>query len=767
MQDNTVKPFQEKEEDLFKQLLNKYYPFWPLYALLAIVFLGLAYTYGKMTIPVYEAYSSVIIKDESKGLSESEILQDLNLFRGKKIVENEIEILKSHSFIAEVVNNLGLYADVYEEAKFRTVPAYTVSPVKLIFKNPGQVIKIDKIPFSYDNLLQEVIIGENKFPVNKWVTTKWGEVSFLQNLKFTPDTITRKLFFRTKPSEVVEAEILKQLKVVPASKTATVINLSIKDNVPEKAVDILNELVKVYTEAEIKDKSLRAANAVAMVESRIRNVAGQLDSVENEIQKFRSDEGVIDISTQGRQYLENVGQNDRQIEELKNQLAILDVVEKFILSKDATSSVVPSSVGVTDPMLNQMLNKLSDYQLQYERLKRTTGENSSIIVGIRDQIEQLKPGILENIRNQKVNLNITKNSLEYSGTKYTSMLNTIPKKEKQLIEISRQQAIKNQLYGFLLEKREDAALSFTSNSKGDTRIIDKAFASVLPVSPNKMLLYLSAIVFGLAAGIIIVSLREALSKRILFRSEINRMSDFPVIAEIQHTSSRDPFVLAGSGNSAVAGQIKSLRNNLFFGANGNSGKKVIVTSASDGDGKTFITTNLAMSLAQTNARVLLMDIDFKNSNISKLYNLENEKGIADYLNRNVGLESILYPYKTIENLSVMPAGNCSNGNSGELLMSEQFRKLINELDTKFDHIILAGTSFSDDVNIQAVSHFADICLFVIRQGVTSKANLTMLINNRNILALKHPVFVFNDVKGRGWGMKMFGNGFGYGNNPKV
>ncbi|HEY8397175.1 MAG TPA: GNVR domain-containing protein, partial [Flavihumibacter sp.] len=658
-----------------------------------------------------------------------------------------------------------LYADVEEETKFRKLPAYLTSPIKVRFKDPGRIRGVEKVPFTFNRETRTVTIGKDQYPINQWVDSKWGDIRFVPNYKYNGDTVQRNFHFMLYPPRAVQASLLARIKVVPASKLATVINLSIKDQIADRAEDILNELVKVYTEAEIEDKNQRAANTVAMVENRIRSVAGQLDSVETEIQRYRTTSGVIDISTQGRQYLENVGQYDRELEQIKNQIAVLDEVEKFILQKEANNSaIVPSAVGVNDPALNQMLDKLTEYQLQYEKLKRTTGENSPILINLRTQIETLKPGILENIRNQKISLNISRNSYATTGNRYSAMLSTIPQKEKQLIEISRQQAIKNQLYAFLLEKREEAALSFISSNKGDTRIIDKAYSSVMPVSPNKFILYLAAVVLALGLGMIWVSVKEDLNKKTLFRSELEKMSNVPVVGEVLFSASRDPFLVRSEPTSIVAGQVKSLRNHLFFGANNNQQRKLVITSAGRGEGKSFIASNLAISLAQTNARVVLIDLDFYTREISSLYNLDNAKGVVDYLKGQQPAASLVKADSTTSGLYILPVGASSEENA-EWLMSGKLEELINELASSYDYIVMAGPAFSDDVNIQAISHIADASLFVIRQGVTSKANLTMLQYNGHIEGLKNPGFVFNAVKGRGWGVKMFGNGYGYGNTP--
>lgn len=766
MQNNNKNTFQDKEDDIFIQFLGKYFPYWPLYLVLVGLFLAAGYLYGKWKIPVFEAYSSVIIKDESKGMNESEMLQQLNLFRGKKIVENEIEILKSNAFISDVVKNLGLYADIYYKGKLRNLSAYVASPVKLKFKDPYQIQKVERIPFSFNLEARQVTIGTQKYPLNQWINSKWGEISFTPNPHYVRDSIGRDFHFLIIPCRVVQSGLLANLKVLPASKLATVINLSIRDEVPERAVDILNELVRVYTEAEIDDKNMMAANTLAMVENRIRNVAGQLDSVENAIQKYRTSSGIVDISEQGRQYLTNVGQYDREIEQLKNQISILDEVEKYIISKDANTGILPPALGLNDPLLNQMLDKLNDYQLQYEKLKRTTGENSPILVSIQEQIDNMKPSILDNIRNQKVNLNISRNNYATNSGRYSAMLNTIPQKEKQLIEISRQQSIKNELYGYLLEKREEAALSFTSINKGDTRIVDKAYSSVAPVSPNKFLIYLAALVIGFGAGILFVSLKEGLNRKILFRNEIESKSNIPVISEVVKDSTGNTIIMDKVYSGGAHEQLKSLRNSLFFSGKGMPAKKVIITSTGSGEGKTFITSNLAVSLANTGKKVLLVDLDFKNKKVSELFGFGNDKGITDILKRDAAVAGMIYNSKEAAGLHIMPVGNFAE-NCSELLMGEKFARILEDVSQQYDFILLAGPSYKDDVNIQAVSHVADTSLFVIRQGHTSRADFSMLLLNGQIDSLKQPRFVFNGVKGRGWGVKKFGNGYGYGNNPRA
>ena len=767
MQEQQKNTIRRGDEDIVNQILYKYLPYWPVFMIFIVLALGGAYAYSKWATPTYEAYASLLIKDEKKGADESKMLEELNIFKGKKIVENEIEVLQSHMLMRQVVMNLGLYAPVFEQRKSRNVSAFNYSPVSIRVKSPDSIISVKKVPFDYKASTHEVIINNKAYPTNQWVNSPWGEIIFQTNSRSQDSKILNvPYFFSLVDVNAAEAALLSDLKVTATSKLSTVVDLKIKDVVPERGVKVLNELIKVYLDAEISDRNILASNTTAFVEERLRYVVNQLDSVENAIQRYRTSAGVINISEQGKMYLDNVGQYDKKAQEIAVQLDVLDQLESFVSSKNAITGIVPSSLGVSDPVLNQLLDKLNQSQLEYERLRKNTAENSPTMISLHDQIEKLKPSIMENIRTQRNSLEASRNNLTVNSNRFSSMLSTIPQKERQLVEISRQQTIKNQIYSFLLQKREEAALSSVSAGVGDTRVIDRAYASVIPVSPNMMIVYLAGAVAGFALALLFIVAKENLNKKILFRDEITNHSSVPVIGELIQDSSKSYFVIGDGKKTVIAEQFRSLRNALVYGEDGAEVKKILVTSAVKGEGKAFIANNLAMSLTLTGKKTLLVDLDFDNGNLSRVFHLEDQTGMSDFLATSMAPSSIVYKTTYSDLLYVIPVGKMSDAGT-ELVVGGKLRDLVKKLETEFEYIVVCAGSLTGDANTQAISHACDKTIFVIRHAVTPKSSLNMLAQNNKLSDLENPAFVFNGVKGRGiLGTGHFGFGFGYGYNIK-
>jgi uncharacterized protein involved in exopolysaccharide biosynthesis len=288
------------------------------------------------------------------------------------------------------------------------------------------------------------------------VTTPFGVLRFLQNKYYTQieadENKGRTLYFSLVTVKNAANGILGQVKIAPSSKQTTVIDLSINGEVPKRGEDILNELLAVYNKAAILDKNILAGNTLKFVEDRLKLVSADLDSVEGSLQRFKAHNKITDISAQGQIYLQTVATNDQKISDINMQLAVLDQVESYVKSKGGMGGIVPATLGVADPVLTELLQKLSDLELQYTQTKKIVPENNPAIIALVDGIDKLKPGILENIQSQRKNLVAGRNDMSLTNTRYSSMLTSIPEKERELLGISRQQTIKNSIYTFLLKK---------------------------------------------------------------------------------------------------------------------------------------------------------------------------------------------------------------------------------------------------------------------------------------------------------------------------
>src|SRR6476646_931659 len=307
--------------------------------------------------------------------------------------------------------------------------------------------------------------------------------------------------------------MVSSLSVTAPNKLASVINISLRDDIPKRAENILNELITVYDNAALSEKNKLADNTLIFLDERLGIVGHDLDSIEQKLKQYKSSTGSVDISSQGALFLQNVSANDQKLSDFNNQLMVLDEVENYVKSKDNASSVVPSTSGISDPTLPQLLSKLYEGQLQYEKLKRTRGDNNPAVLDQKAEIDRIRPGILENIQNERENLQAGRSNLNSTNSRYSSVLQSMPQKEKDIVEITREHNIKRSNYDFLLQKQEETKLSLLS-SLGDSRIIDKAQTGLFPVSPKKRLIYIGAVLLAVLLATGLVTINETFKRTI-------------------------------------------------------------------------------------------------------------------------------------------------------------------------------------------------------------------------------------------------------------
>ncbi|OQP63402.1 hypothetical protein A3860_23950 [Niastella vici] len=779
----------ESRETSFNQLWNRYASYWPWFVFLLLLAIGGACLYMRYSIPQYESTARLLIKDEKKGVEDSKGLESLNLISTKKILENEMEVLQSRTLVKEVVNNLELYAPVYEERRIHSwlesnkwlsnnalanwftkkgvapggLPAYTTSPVIIKAKSPDSLTETKKVPFGYNKEEKKVVIGTDSYPINEWVQTPYGTLQFMPNprLKDSAYVPAGQFYFTLQEPKKVIANIQDRLVIASASKLSSILNLTIQDEVPERGEDILNELLTQYNVAMLKDKNTLAANTLRFVEDRLNHVSRDLTGIEHKIEQYKSSQAAVDVSEQGKLFLENVSANDQKLGEIDMKLAALDQVERYVKQKDNNSSIAPSTLGVSDPVLSNMLDKLYELELEYEKKKGTTGEGNPLMSSVTDQINRIKPGILENIQNQRRGLQASRGNLASTNNSYTSVLQTIPKKERDLIEISRQQSTMQSIYAFLLQKKEETALSYAANVS-DSRVVDRASTTVKPVSPKAPIVFAIAVITALAIGVVWITLKEIFNKKIMYRQDIERLTSHPVIAEISIDKSKNPVVIGGpNSRSFVAEQFRKLRVALNYLGVNTTNKKVLVTSSIAGEGKSFIATNLALSMALTGKKVVLLEMDLHSPAISEYLNINSEVGISNYLLGTREPEEIIKRSDVNDNLFIIPAGPLS-ANPTEILMNNRLPELLTYLDGIFDYIIIDTAPVGPVTDAYIISPYCDATLYVIRHRHTPKIMVEQIDKISKVNSLKNMAIVFNGIRPKGFGRHHYGYGYGYG-----
>lgn len=750
-----------KEEKSISLAMAKYLPYWPLFLFFLLLSTVLAFFYLRYTIPEYEASAAIIIKDEKKGYDDSKMLESLDLINTKKIIENEIEVLQSRTLMISVVKKLHLYAPIIQEGKLKSLSAYTISPVTIEVFNTDSMLMVEKISLYYDETTGEVILNKTyKGPINKWLNTPYGKLRFLLNDKYTPSATTDKktLYFSILPTNKIAGQILFNLKVYASSKLSSVINLSYRDEVPRRAEDILNALIVSYSDAALNEKNTLAKNTLSFIEERLAIVAKDLDSIERKLQQYKAGKGAVDISKQGQLYLENVSTNDKRLRDLNMQADALSQLEKSATTS-GNLGMLPSTLGINDPALTQQMNNLSTLQMQYDKLKMTVAENNPLLVSITEQINQIKPNILNNIQSQRKNLEQSKGNLYATGGTYNNILSSIPQKERQLVEITRDQNIKNGIYSFLLQKREESELSYASTIS-DSRVVNYAQASDTPVSPKKTIIYLASFVFGLGLPIALMAAKEIFSPKILYRTEIESLTNITIIGEIAFDTTKEGLVVKPGRRTVIAEEFRKLRVSLLSLGINETHKKILVTSSISGEGKSFISANLATSISLTGKKVVLVDMDLHNPGLGKYFSIKKEQpGVCDYLIGKKELDQIIYNLPGNEMLFYISSGTLQQDPS-ELLENGKVKKLIDKLEADFDMVIIDVAPVVLITDAYLLSSLCDATLYVIRHQFTPKILVKRMDENMEINPIKNPGIIFNGVKTRGF----FKNNYGYGYN---
>lgn len=750
---------EEVEESFIEQAVSKYLPYWPMFIVAIAVALGAAFIYLRYTAPIYAATATLIVKDEKKGNEESKIVESLDQISSKKIVENEIEVIQSRKLMENVIRTLDLYAPIYQKGEVRTKLAYTASPISVVAMYPDSLETFKKITLAYSADSQTVTLNDKyKYPLNHFVNTPFGMLEFIPNKFYKKsDNPVGKLFFTlTTPKEAVSS-FLNALKADPASKLSSIVELNFWDVDPKRAENILNQLITAYQQSAIDEKDALATNTMSFVNDRLKLVSHDLDSIEKKIQQYKSSNRAVDISAQGQLFLQNVSANDQKLGEVSTQMAVLDQVENFVKSSDKSKGgIVPSTIGISDPLLTQLIDKLYTSELEYDKLKKTVGENNPNLVAIADQINKLKPSILSNIQGQRQNLSATRQNINATNGSYNSILQTVPQKERQLLDISREQQIKSDLYAFLLQKREESEIAYAS-AVSNSKVIDYAQASPFPVSPKRPLIYIIAIVACLGICFAGIMIKENLTGKVVYRQEIEARTSIPIIGEVAFDKSKTSLVIEEGKRSFVAEEFRKLRISLSFLGIDHNHKKILVTSSISGEGKSFIAVNLAVSLSLTGKKVVIVDLDLNNPTIAKILNVTQEDGITEYLKDQKDPEEIIKRVKAHENLFFISAGRIPD-NPTELLANGRVKNLIEYLDNIFDIVIIDTSPLVLVTDGYLLTGLCDATLYVIRHKYTPKMLIKRIDENDRINPIKNPAIIFNGVKVRGF----FKNNYGYG-----
>ena len=765
--------FREEKGQPFniRLFLLQYLRYWYWFVLSIALTFGAAFLYLRYATPVYLINAALLIRDHPRSTSDKILEKGANDTRagGGQIMENEIELLKSRSLMLRVVDGLNLAVRYYKEGKVgRDEELYDASPIWIntgkltadAYKNPLYVNVLNKQQYE---LQDEDGNGKGRHNFNQDVKNEIGTFRVvLRDSIYQKSSDPIKVSFHDRERTAQEYQFA--LKIA-SSLQSSVLKLYIEDAIPYRGKAILNKLLDIYTQTALADKNLEAKYTLQFIDERLRLITGELGAVESNFESYKNSQGITDLSREGVMFLDATSSNDIKLNQIELELKLLDGVENYM--KNSQSGFAPASL--TDPILKDLLQKLSTSNAQYEKYSRTMQADNPFLQTIADQIKSTKVAIQENIANQRENLKLSLASLQRLNKRFDSSIRSIPRKEREFITIKRQQGIKESLYLLLLQRKEEAAISYAS-AVTDSRIIDNATSTDYPLKPSRANAYMVALLIGLIIPIGGVTAKMKLSDKIQNRSEIENETGLVVFGEIM----RKPKELIDNvidikNNRIIAEQFKVLRANLPY-ADGtiasNKGQLILVTSSIVGEGKSFFSINMASSLAQLDKRVIILELDLRKPKTTSYLGMSDGEvmGISNYLRGQNDMNDLIRQTDLHPNLYLIPAGPIPS-NPSELLSNGRIGVLLNELRQQFDYIILDTPPVAYVADTIILGPYVDKAFYIVRHEYTPRNCMQLLTNLAASQKFKSLEVIFNGVSYEK--SQEFGYGYGYWDKQTV
>lgn len=748
----------EKEKNSsvsLKSLFAKYLYNWRVIVATIVVMLIIAFAYTQIADPIYQVKATLLVntpKDADKPDVNQSVLDKIDLPKSADAVENEIAKLKSAKLINQVINDLQLDVAYEKKSGLTYKDLYASRPFKILFikHNPDADLKAKVFIQLKDSksFILKTDDGEKQYPVNDVMHTDWGSwklVPTANATSFAGEPVRVSLLDADKLTEYYQKNIDASLE----DKLATAVNLSINTNDRQKGKDIINQLIKVYNDDEIADKNKETQNTINFIDQRLASLTGELSGVEKSISDFKSSNRLTDITSDAKFELEKLQNNDSRLSEINVQLSVISGIESFVNSPH-TADKAPAVIGINDPSLVSSVEKLSDLQLKRDQLAATTPETNPDFEEINAQIKTTKASIKDNVKNIKASLLNAQSKLQAQSSSSESSIANLPGQEQKFISIKRQQSIKENLYVYLLQKREEVSLSYAT-TVSNYKVLDAAHS--LPSKwPNKKIIFAAAFLLGIILPAIGIYVAQLLKGVVLDPAEVENAIEIPVFGEI---SAAPAAGLAKGG--LVVEQLRNLRTQLYdLHGESKPTNVTLITSSVSSEGKSFIAGNIGNTLANTGKKTVILELDLRRSAIKDIFKLSKKQvGISDYLRGNTTLDKIIQPSGVNPTLDIISSGSAV-ANPTELLENGKLAELIAGLKNIYSDIIIDSPPVHLVADAYVIARLADVTLYVVRQGVTQKSELqfikTLLKENR----LPNMQIVFNGVD-----VKKFGYGYEY------
>lgn len=757
---------------------------WKWFVLSVIIALILAGLYLAKKQPIYTRSAEVLIKNTKGGggslSSELSGLSEMGIFSASSSVSNELIVMKSPALLMEVVRRMNLDVN-YTVPGYRDYTLYgDRNPIKITFANlkDDDFVSFD-VKIKKDGTFEMDGFSKNGYDLEGSVSGK---------LNTTMKTPVGRLYISTTPAyaklkgdldiNIVRTSILSATQICKSkfdafftSKTASVITLKYDDVSMQRAEDILNMIIKVYQEGWMDDKNQIALSTSRFITERLSVIEKELGNVDSDISSYKSRNLVPDVSEAAKMYMTNANQANNELLNLNNQLYMLTFIREQLMDNTKKNQLLPSGMLSHNAGLESQISKFNELQMQRNNLASSSSEGNPLVKDLDQQLATLRTAVSGSLNNTINQVRIQINGMQAKANQNTAQIASSPIQAKQLLSVERQQKVKEALYIYLLQKREENQLSqaFTAYN---TRIVTPPMGSRLPTAPVRRNIWLVALLLGLAIPAAIVYIVESLDTKIRGKKDIENVS-IPFIGEIplygdkkKRLEAEGKILVQAKKRNMINEAFRVVRTNVEFMSNSYDNAKVfMVTSINPGSGKTFVTINLASSFALKDKKVIVLDLDIRKGSVGRYLNVGTKtRGVANYLSgQETDWKKMIVNSADCPRLDILPCGTIPP-NPAELLSNGRLEELIADLREQYDYIFLDSAPVDIVADTAIIADQADMTIFVIRTGLLSKEMIPTIEGYYTDKKLKNMGLVLNgsEIATGRYGYHRHGYGYGYG-----
>lgn len=724
---------------------------WPLYLLVILVMVGGAFVYLKYKKPVYMASAKLYLKDDKKeGGEQVEALKSISLFNSSKNIENEMEVLKSPVLVEQVIAANAFNIRYYVKGAVKNEDLYTHRPFTIRILSDSSKVgsyifdvtrEKDQLKINYINPVTDASRQINAKPGEAFTVAK-DKFMITYGPEITEDQANT---YRVRVDSVTECayDKIDDMSATLVNRDATVILISYNDPVPERAANFLNTLLDAYNGYTLADKNRTALKTIRFLEVRIDSLKEELGLLEKQEETFKIQRGITDIDASSKLALDQVKEADAKLNEANMQLSVFDQVERYINNPSSSYPFAPV-FGNVDQTLTGMINRYEEALREKRRLSLSLKPTSEILKNVDAEITDARKTISDYIAGYRRNAGVVQKETQRKVNQIQSKIANIPTYAKEYINIKRQQGVKEDLYLYLLKKKEEASVAYASNVV-DNKVIAPAFVPDKPIEPKKSIVFIGFIAVGLLLTSAYIYFKYFLNPSVLNKKEIEQVLDLAVIAEIsqQEEGAHD---ISLKNRSVLLEQVFNMRTNLKFLLNGVSNSPVIMlTSSVSGEGKTFLSAHLGNALTVGSKKVVILELDLRKPKLSHFFGLDHNVGATNYIIGSKTIDEIIKPIDGTDGLYLVSSGAIPP-NPMELLEGKRTTELINQLKARFDYVIVDMSPIGIVSDAKNISNQVDCTLFVVRYNFTHKSKLVAVAENLKKDFFKKTGVIFNGIE---------------------